>query len=165
MSWSDRRHALAALAAAAVAGCGFELRQAPVLNFRSIALTGFAPRSPLAEELRRSLVAGNVQVLDAPAQAEVVLQALSDRRDKIVVGTTSAAEVREFQLQLRLRFRVRTPAGRELIAPVELLLTRDLSYSESTALAKALEEADLFREMQSDVVAQVLRRLAAISLS
>jgi LPS-assembly lipoprotein len=162
MSWSERRHALLALAAATLAGCGFELRRPPALSFHSIALTGFAPRSALADELRRDL-ALSVRVLDAPAQAEVVLQALSDVREKGVVATTSAAEVREFQLRLKLRFRAHTPAGRELIAPVELALTRDLSYTESSALAKELEEAELFREMQSDIVAQVLRRLASVS--
>jgi LPS-assembly lipoprotein len=163
MSWSDRRRALLALAAVTLAGCGFELRRPRALNFHSIALTGFAPRSALADELRRDL-ALSVRVLEVPAQAEVVLQALSDVREKGVVATTSAAEVREFQLRLKLRFRAHTPAGRELIAPVELALTRDLSYTESTALAKELEEAELYREMQSDLVAQVLRRLASVSL-
>jgi LPS-assembly lipoprotein len=103
-----------------------------------------------------------VRVLDGPDKADVVLQAVEDLRDKSVVATTSAAQVREFTLRLRFTFRARTPAGRELIPRAELLLTRDLSYSELFALAKEQEEADLYREMQSDVVAQVLRRLAAV---
>jgi LPS-assembly lipoprotein len=45
---------------------------------------------------------------------------------------------------------------------VELMLSRDLSYSEVLALAKEQEEAELYREMQSDIVAQVLRRLAVV---
>jgi len=159
----ERRHALGAVAALALAGCGFELRGTPTLAFHSIALSGFAPRSPLAEELKRGLLR-SVRVVDVPAQAEVVLQALLDQREKSVVASTSAAQVREFQLRLKLNFRAQTPAGRELIAPVELLLSRDLSYSETAALAKAQEEAELYREMQSDVVAQVMRRLASISL-
>ena len=44
------------------------------------------------------------------------------------------------------------------------MVSRDLSYSETAALAKQHEEAELFREMQSDIVAQVLRRLAAITV-
>jgi LPS-assembly lipoprotein len=167
MSSSDtRRRLLAAAALLAVpvlAGCGFQRRQAPVLAFRSIALTGFAPGSPLAEELRRSL-ARSVQVLDDPARAEVVLQASTDQREKSVVASTSAAQVREFQLRLKFDFAARTPGGRQLIAPVALLLSRDMSYSEAAALAKQQEEAELYREMQSDVVAQVLRRLAAVRL-
>ena len=160
-SSSARRALLVALAGTALAGCGFELRRPPRLNFSSIALTGFAPRSPLAEELRRQL-ARQVQVLESPAKAEVVLQALDDAREKSVVASTSAAQVRELQLRLKFNFRAQTPSGRELIPRAELLLSRDLSYSEVAALAKEQEEGELYREMQADVVSQVLRRLAAV---
>ena len=32
------------------------------------------------------------------------------------------------------------PGGKELVPPTELVLTRDMSYSETTALAKQIEE-------------------------
>ena len=161
---SSRRSLLlgaAVLAAGTLSACGFELRRPARLSFTSIALVGFAPRSPLAEELRRQL-AQQVRVLPGPDKADVVLQAIDDLREKSVVASTAAAQVREFQLRLKFNFRATTPAGRELIPRAELLLTRDLSYSEVAALAKEAEEADLYREMQADVVGQVLRRLAAI---
>jgi LPS-assembly lipoprotein len=153
----------AALAALTGSGCGFQLRGAAPLAFRSIALTGFAPRSPLALELKDALER-SVVVEANPARAELVLQALSDVRERAVVATTAAAQVREVQLRLRLRWRTQTPAGREVTPPAELALSRDMSYSESIALAKQHEEADLYREMQTDIVAQVLRRLASIRL-
>jgi LPS-assembly lipoprotein len=154
--------ACAALGAAVgLSGCGFELRRPAKLSFSSIALVGFGPRSPLAEALRRQLLQ-QVRELPTPDKADVVLQALDDIREKSVVASTSAAQVREFQLRLKFNFRATTPSGRELIPRVELLLTRDLSYTEVQALAKESEEAELYREMQGDVVAQVLRRLAAI---
>ena len=154
---------LACLPAAMLAGCGFQLRRPPELNFQSIALTGFAPRSPLAEELRRQLQL-QVRVLETPDKAQVVLHALEDQRERSVVASTSAAQVRELQLRLRLIFRAHTPGGRELIPRSELLLQRDMSYSENAALAKEFEETELFRDMQADVVGQVLRRLAAVQV-
>jgi LPS-assembly lipoprotein len=157
-----RRHVVVS-AAAALAGCGFELRRAPELQFRTLALTGFAPRSPLADELRRSINASRqTRVVDAPAQAQVVLHAIADARERSVVASTSAGQVRELQLRARLEFRLSTPAGRELIPATEIRLTRDLSYSETVALAKEQEEAFLYKSMQSDIVAQVMRRLAAV---
>jgi LPS-assembly lipoprotein len=163
--WSSRRQLLAGVPAWAamsvLAGCGFQLRRPPELQFQSIALTGFAPRSPLAEELRRQLLQ-QVRVLDAPDKAQVVLHALEDLRERSVVASTSAAQVRELQLRLKLNFRAHTPGGRELIPRSELLLQRDMSYSETAALAKEFEEAELFRELQADLVSQVLRRLAAV---
>lgn len=165
--WSSRRAWLAALAgtgaAVALPGCGFQLRQPARVSFASIALVGFAPRSPMADELRRQLLL-QVKVLDAPDKAEVVLQALEDLREKSIVASTTAAQVREVQLRVRLDFRVRTPGGRELIPRAELLVSRDMSYREAAALAKEYEEAELYREMQSDVVGQALRRLASVEV-
>jgi LPS-assembly lipoprotein len=162
MSSSERRALVVSTAGALLlAGCGFSLRQPPKLSFGSIALVGFAPHSGLAEELRRQL-ARQVSVTDTPARAAVVLQALDDTRDKSVVTSTSAAQVRALQLRLRFNFSAHTPGGRELIHRVELLVTRELSYNETAALAKEAEEGELYRDMIGDVVAQVLRRLAAV---
>jgi LPS-assembly lipoprotein len=163
MSLSRRRLVVALAAAAAAGGCGFGLRQPARVSFGSIALTSFARRSPLEAELRRQL-AQQVRILESPAQADVVLQALDDLRDKSVVASSAVAEVREVQLRLRFNFRVSTAGGRELIPRAELMVSRDMSFSETAALAKAYEEADLFREMQSDVVAQVMRRLASLKV-
>lgn len=159
-----RRAVLLGLALATLSGCGFELRQTPPLPFARIALLGFDARSPLAAELRERL-AESVQVVAAPGQADVVLQSLADRREKSVVASTSAGQVRELQLRTRFEFRLASPGGRELIAPTELMLSRDMSYSETFALAKGQEEAELYAAMQADIVQQVLRRLARADLA
>ena len=158
------RRSLIALPAAALMGaCGFELRRAPELRFRSIQLVDFRPHSPLAEALVASINASQTTlVVDSAAQAQVVLEALSDVREKSVVASTAAGQVRELQLRARFVFRLRTPAGKELIPATEISLKRDMSFTESAALAKELEEALLQRAMQSDIVAQVMRRLAAV---
>ena len=167
MRLSERRRLLttsaATLGLALLGGCGFKLRQPARLSFASIALTGFGRRSPMADELRRQL-AQQVLLLDAPDKADVVLEVLDDSREKSVVASTASAQVRELQLRLKFSFRARTPGGRELIPCVELLAKRDLSYSETAALAKEAEESELFRDLQTDVVAQVLRRLAAVTV-
>lgn len=154
----------AALAAACgLAGCGFALRSEPPLPFTRIALLGLAPGSPLGEELQRRL-GGQVRVVPAPAQAELVLRVLEDRRQKVVAASTAAGQVRELTLRVRLVFRAETPGGRELIPDSELSLSRDMSYSETFALAKEQEEAELYAAMQTDIVLQVLRRLSRVQL-
>jgi LPS-assembly lipoprotein len=154
----------AALPLAAMAGgCGFELRRAPELRFRTIQLAGFKPRSPLADELRLNINASTTTlVVEGLAQAQVVLEVVDDAREKVVVASNSVGQVTEFQLRERFSFRVKSVAGRELIPKTEILLNRDLSYTESAALGKEQEEAFLYRTMQSDIVAQVMRRLASV---
>lgn len=158
-----RRTLVLTVAPLALAGCGFQLRRPPTLNFATLQLVGFPVRSPFTEELRRSIEAsGSTRVVESVAQAQVVLEALEDVRDKTVAAQTAAGQVREFTLRTRLRFRLRTPAGRLLIRDTELLLSRDMSYNETNALAKAQEEAMLYRGMQRDIVDQVMRQLAAV---
>lgn len=147
-----------------LAGCGFELRQTPPLPFSRIALAGFPAKSPMAAELRERLSA-SAQVVDTPGQAEVVLQARTETRSKSVVASTAAGQVRELTLRLRFEFRLVTPGGRELVPPTELLQSRDMSYSETNALAKAQEQAEIYAAMQADLVQQLLRRLARVNLA
>ena len=158
-----RRSVLAAFVAGAVAGCGFELKRSPELRFRTVQLVGFTARSPLAVELRSSIDASTTtRVVDSVAQAEVVLETLTDSREKVVVASTSAGQVTEFQLRARFRFRLRTIGGRELIPSTEIVQSRDMSYTERAALGKEQEEATLYRAMQTDIVSQVMRRLASV---
>lgn len=153
------------LVLACLAGCGFQLRQAPTFAFKSI-YANIAPTSVLGVELRRNLTAvGNVELITDPLlqkNAEVILDVLQELREKTVVGVSSTGQVREFQLRLRFKFRLRTPQGKELIPDTEMLQQRDISFSESAVLSKEAEEVLLYRNMQTDLVQQIMRRLAAV---
>jgi LPS-assembly lipoprotein len=94
--------------------------------------------------------------------AQVLLDVLQEQREKVVVGLNASGQVREFQLRIRLQFRLRSRDGKELIPATELLQQRDISFSESAVLAKEAEEALLYRDMQADIVQQLMRRLAAV---
>ncbi|MEO9150264.1 MAG: LPS assembly lipoprotein LptE [Burkholderiaceae bacterium] len=167
-----RRHWLISAAGAVGAatllvGCGVRLRGAQTFAFDSIYIV-IPDASGLGNELRRQLASnGKLRVIrdakEAP-KAQVVLESLQDQRERTVVGLTAAGQVREFQLRVRFRFRLRTPAGKELIPDTEILQQRDVSFSETTALASEQKDSLVYRDMQSDVVQQVLRRLAAVRL-
>lgn len=143
--------------------CGFQLRQAPAFAFDRIHIA--AKASPFVADLRRQVLAtGRLGLHEGPAEAApVVLDLTQDLREKVVVGVGASGQVREFQLRVRLKFRARTGSGRELIPETEMLLTRDISFSETAALAKEAEDAVLYRDMQMDAVQQLMRRLAAIT--
>ena len=149
-------------------GCGFRLRGAQTLPFQRMR-TNLSEQSALGRTLRPQLQASGVQLVGAapvrpgqpPEPVDVVLQVLIDRRERAVVGQTAAGQVRELQLRQRFTFRVGTPLGQELIAETELLEERDLSFSENLVLGKEAEEALLYRDMRTDLVQQLMRRLAA----
>lgn len=159
-----RRTLLFALAASvALAGCGFKLRSSQAFAFQTAAVT---PENTggVAGELTRYL-GDAIRPLAPSASGEapqVIVDILQELREKTVVGVNASGQVREFQLRIKLKFRLRTPQGIELIAPTEITQQRDISFSESAVLAKEAEEALLYRDMQSDIVQQLLRRIAAV---
>ena len=161
----QRRWFLAAGGALSLAGCGFQLRGTPELAFASL-FVNVSESSSLGNELKRNLASlGTVKIINPPApqtDAQAVLDVLSDLREKTVVGVNATGQVREFQLRVRIRFRLRTPQGKDLIPDTELLQQRDISFNESAVLAKEAEESLLYRDMQSDLVQQLMRRLAAV---
>jgi LPS-assembly lipoprotein len=160
----QRRLLLLGAASVSLTGCGFELRREPELLFRSISMTGFKPGSPLALALRRQLALTSVKLLEDANRVDLVLEVLRDSSDKTVVVSTAAGQVREWQLRLRFDYLLRTPSGELLMPRTDLMMTREMNYTESMALAKEQEEALLFRAMQSEAVSQVMRRLAAVRL-
>jgi LPS-assembly lipoprotein len=158
----QRRTVLAAAVPLALGACGFELRKAPDFAFSTI-LIGSAPTSTLGNELKRSIASsGKVTVAAAPDKAQVLLDVLQEQREKVVVGLNASGQVREFQLRIRFKFKLRTTAGKELIPETELLQQRDISFNESAVLSKEAEENLLYRDMQTDIVQQLMRRLAAV---
>lgn len=159
---------------ATLGGCGFQLRRQHDMSFRSIQLSGFSGSSPLATELARTLEANGVSVLESALQAtlaasaakvpvtHVELVALQDTRDTLVSAKTAYGQVRTMTARAILRFEVRRGDGSVLLPASDVALVRDLSYNEREALAKQDESDALTRAMQTDIINQVMRRLAAI---
>jgi LPS-assembly lipoprotein len=162
----NRRLVLSTLliaASALVAGCGFKLRSSQNFAFQTVGVTP-ETGGAVASELIRYL--GDRVRPVAPAKGEEAPQAIVDilqeLREKTVVGTNASGQVREFQLRIKVRFRMRSAQGKELIPEAEITQQRDISFNESAVLAKEAEEGLLYRDMQTDIVQQLLRRMAAV---
>lgn len=176
-SLSGRRVALrtlagagALLATAGLGGCGFALRQAPKFAFESVLVTGFE-NTPVSRALQQAMVSSGIRVIIASraaqasaagVPAQVVLNVVRDQHERVVAGQTDSGQVRELTLRTRFRYTLSTPLGKVLLGDTELLLERDISFSETEALAKSAEEQTMFVDMDGDIVQQALRRLAAV---
>ena len=116
----------------------------------------------IALELKRNIEAGtNVQVVDDPKTAEAILELSNEAREKIILSLTGTGRVREFRLRYRVNYRVHDGKGNEYVPMSIVQLSRDVTYNDAEILAKEAEEQLLFRDMQSDMVQQVMRRLAS----
>jgi LPS-assembly lipoprotein len=150
---------------AGLTACGFQLRGSSgqyAMPFKSIYLA-FPDTSSLGTELRRNLRGGDlVDVVADPAKAETRFEVVSETRGKQILSLNAQGRVREYLLTYTLVFRLRDAAGNELLEATEISLKRPLPYDEKQVLAKESEEALLYRDMQTDLVQQILRRLASV---
>ena len=154
-----------ALAAMLLGGCGFALRSPPQLAFSSVVVQ--ASDSSMAEQLKRTLQRQGltvVQDMRQHSEADVVLEVLAQEKSQQAVGTNAAGQVRELQLRLSVRYKLRTPAGKVLLPETGLEQTRDVSFNETEALSKEIEINTLYRDMQNEIVMQLMRRLATVRL-
>ena len=143
------------------AACGFQLRGQAKLPFETLHVS-LPAISPLGIELKRNIVAGtHTRLVDDPAQARAIFELVAEERSKNILSFDSTGRVRELQLRYRLAFRVHDARGRDYLPRSEIRVTREISYNDTQVLSKESEEQLLYRDMQSDMVQQILLRLAA----
>ena len=125
----------AGLLGVALTGCGFKLRSSQNFAFQTVAVTpekGGLVATDVIRYFGSAIVP--LQPATGGAPPEVILDILHDLREKTVVGVNATGQVREFQLKIRVKFRLRTPQGNDLIAPTEITQQRDISFNESAVL-------------------------------
>ena len=148
------------LVSAALAGCGFHLRGSAPVPFDTLYIPN--AKTGIALDLKRNIEAGtNAKVIDDPKKADAILELSGESREKIILSLTGTGRVREFRLRYTMGYRVHDGKGGEYVPPSRVQLQRDVTYDDSAILAKEAEEQLLFRDMQSDMVQQVLRRLSS----
>lgn len=165
-----RNAVLLAALAGSVTACGFHLRGSGgsyTLPFKSM-YVGLPESSPLAIDLKRNIrVNGDTVIVSDPKAADGIIDVITDpekTRTKTILSLNSAGRVGEYLLSYNIVFRVRDGSGAELLGPTQITLTRPITFNETQLLAKEQEEALLYRDMQTDLVQQMMRRMAAIKV-
>ena len=154
--------ALLALVATHLAGCGFKLRGEQTLPVDTIYLA-LPVNSVIGAEMSRLLRAStNAKVVTERKDAQAIFELLGESREREVLAINAQGRATEYQLRLRVRFRVLDKDQLELIGPTDLMARRDITFNESDLLAKESEEVLLYRDMQSDLVRQMVNRLSGM---
>jgi len=155
------RFAFLAFGLAALVGCGFHLSGPRPLAFSTIHV-GVSEYTSLGIALRRQIaLSGSTKAVEDASLAEAKLQILANDRGREILSLTPAGTVREYELTQVIRFRLVNRDGNELIPPSALSVRREFTFSDELILGKEQEEALLYNDMESDLVRQLMRRLAA----
>lgn len=145
--------------------CGFQLRGAYNLPYESLFIS-LPDASVIGAGLKRQIRAGGgTRLVDTMEEAQGTFLQVTEVRERQILSLSSAGRVREVRLRFRYAYRVVDAKGRELVPTTGVELTRDISYDDSAVLAKEQEEQLLWRDMENDLVQQLLRRLTAVKPS
>lgn len=142
-----------------LAACGFELRGSAALPFESLYIEG---GQDIAVDLERAVRPTATKVTERAQDAQATLQVLGEEREKRILSLNRAGRVSEFRLLYRVSFKVIDQKGRALLPTQQIELRRDITFNDSETLAKESEEALLYRDMQTDAVQQIIRRVSVI---
>jgi len=149
----------AAVLSIGLGACGFHLRGEANYPFATFFLNS-APALPITAELKRSLEGiSSAKLVDAAKSAEVILEVNSVEDTKQILSLSGGGKVAEYLLSKRVLFRVHDSDGKDWLPTSEVLVRRSYTYSDTETLAKEAQEQRLWREMQTDSVQQIVRRL------
>ena len=143
------------------AGCGFQLRGAYSLPYESLFIA-MPDYSVIAVNLKRAIRAsGTTRVALSASDSQATLVPGAESRDRVILSVSGSGRVSELRLRYLYTYRITDDKGRDLVTPSSIELVRDLTYDDSNVLAKQQEEKLLWRDMENDLVQQLMRRLAA----
>ena len=166
MAATRRRHVVTGLAGGAfivssgLAGCGFQLRGSYSLPYESIYVGG-ADYNLIVANMKRAIRNTGTRLADSKEDAQATFLPAGEKREAKILSLSSTGRVREKRLVYTYNYRVIDGKGRDLVLPGSVELTREITYADSDVLAKTQEEELLWRDMEGDLVQQLMRRLAA----
>lgn len=141
--------------------CGFHLRGSYTLPFDSLYLA-FADYDVVGANLKRQIRAsGSTRIALTQSDAQASLLPGDQYRDRVILSVSGTGRVSELRLRYLFNYRITDDKGRDVVPPNRIEIIRDLTYDDSQILAKQQEETLLWRDMENDLVQQLLRRLAA----
>lgn len=152
---------LLAILVLTLSACGFQLRGSYSLPWESLYL-GMPENSEMYAQIKRSVEAATqTRIVKDPKEAQASLVILRNDQAKNILSLSGTGLVREFQLMRTFVYRIQDASGKELVPTGQIILQREMNFDDKRIFASEAEEVTIWREMQIDLVQQLLRRLAA----
>jgi len=150
-------------AALSVSGCGFHLqgRQPLPQDFEYTYIDTKDEQTDFVQDLRKALIATGSKVIRTKGSSGATISVHEDELTEKILSVSARNIPTEYELTYRVEFSVNA-GGKALIEHEAVSATRDITFDETQLLAKEREQEILREGLARDLVAQVMRRLAAL---
>ena len=160
------RAALLMTLTAALAACGFHLREAPYLppQMRVIYVAAPGGSSDLVRELRRNLASDNTEVVLDPTNATATLSILHASQSTRPLTFNNLGRAIEYEVAYEVEFSMMA-GGVVIIPPQKLALSRSYNFSTSNAVGNE-EQSDVeYAALTHEMARLILFRIQAAARS
>jgi LPS-assembly lipoprotein len=157
------KRALAGLLVLGLSACGFHLQGRTPLpeTFAYTYIDTRDEQTDFVQDLRKALIASGARVIRTQGSSGAAIEVHDDELTERVLSVSARNIPTEYELTYRVKFSV-TSSGKPLIENEEISATRYFSFDETELLAKEREQEILREALARDLVALVMRRLAAL---
>jgi len=159
------RRALAGLwvAVFGLTACGFHLQGRTPLPeaFAFTYIDTKDEQTDFVQDLRKALISSGATLISTAGSTGATISVHKDELTEKILSVSARNIPTEYELTYKVEFSV-TANGKPLIEHEEISATRDLSFDEAQLLAKEREQEILQEALAHDLVALVMRRLAAL---
>ncbi len=140
----------------AVSSCGFQLRGSLESSFKTIQITGGSPEFTkiLIKRYRQS----GVEIKNDSAEKTVDI--IVDNLQKKILSIGSSGEVREYQLNYHISYRIKGKNG-EWGSPIKVSSTREYTYNNQNIVAKQEEENNLIKGMRDQIIRAMTSQISS----
>jgi LPS-assembly lipoprotein len=143
--------------------CGFHLqgRQPLPPQFAYTYVDTEDEQTDFVQDLRKALLSSKVNVIRTRSSSTAIISVHDDELTERILSVSARNIPTEYELTYSVSFSV-TADGKTLIDKEEISAVRDISFDEAQLLAKEREQEILRAALARDLVALVMRRLAAL---
>ncbi len=150
------------LSVVALQGCGFALRGELSLpnEMSATFLEAKQPFGTMARRLRQVLAANGAGMVDHRDSATAIVELQGERFSRTVLSVNTRGKVSEYQLNLKVTYRLISTDG-ELLRPSESTeLKRDFTFDDQQILGKSQEDALIREDMYNTMAQRIVEKLA-----
>ena len=146
-----------------LAGCGFHLqgRQPLPASFSNTFIETKDEQTDFVQDLRKALISSGSKIITTQGSSGATISVHEDELTEKILSVSARNIPTEYELTYKVKFSV-VADGKTLIDQEEVEATRVFSFDETQLLAKEREQEILREGLARDLVALVMRRLAAL---
>ena len=137
--------------------CGYQLRGAQEVSFKSISIDGGSKK--FSKILKKKFNQSGVKI--NAVDSEISLEIINDNLSKEILSLSSKGKVREYQITYRVTYRVKSKDG-EWGSAVKIETSRDYTFDDTNIISKTEEELRIIKGMQDQLIRTMVTQISIL---